>query len=269
MKKFLCIVLTLFILSNTAFAYGSVDYDDFSEYKSKYRILYGAILLVGGAVLSYDGFRKVKVNDSRPEVTINFNSYWYTTTDPSPYYQIKSSGTVQNTGNVDLRNVTFYVRYKDEKGEYVNNALADQTQVNFSGFSSGETINLSKTDNSVDWSHEFKYLTAGRNLPDGHEVDSPTNPQEYVYRGQYPSTNSAAHFEIADVQYEYDKIYKKEMNNAFEGVAGLLLIGGGAYLLIDYLVSVKKFDYYMKKKNIKFYVENNFDEFAFKLSKKI
>ena len=75
MKKFICAAAAFFIFANTAFGYGNVQYEDFNEYKSKYRILYGALLVIGGSLLAYDGFRTVRTDKLKPSFNMNFSSF--------------------------------------------------------------------------------------------------------------------------------------------------------------------------------------------------
>ena len=271
MKKFICAAAAFFIFANTAFGYGNVQYEDFNEYKSKYRILYGALLVIGGSLLAYDGFRTVRTDKSKPSFNMNFSSFWYTNT-VSNNYVMKASGNIENTGNVKLKNVNIWARYKTVApggipGGYQPSELG--TKVNFDGISAGESLLLA-TGESKKWTHRAQYGVAGTNPPEGQDAGSEFNPDpDHIYKGKYPSSTPSFLADIVKVEYEYDKKYKEETNNAYEGVLWLLLIAGGAYLLIDYAASLKKFDYYMKKNHMNFYVENNAEEFRFMLSKKL
>lgn len=272
MKKIICIVLAMFIYANNAFAYGNVSYDDFNEYKSKYRILYGALLVIGGSLLAYDGFRTVKVDKSKPAVLMNFSAFWYTDAVKNQYVMI-SSGSITNTGNVDLKNINVWARYKTVSRDVDHEFKGYQpgefgTQITFDG----NTTTLPKLiiGDSTKWTYEFGYTVTLENQPEGNDAGSWDNPNtDHIYNGQYPSSTEPKLLEIKNVEYDYKKKYKNEMNNVYEGVIGVILIAGGAYLLIDYLVSLNRFDYYMKKNNMNFYVENTFDEVAFKFSKKL
>lgn len=270
MKKIICVVLALFIYANTAFGYGNVQYDDYNEYKSKYRILYGALLVIGGAILTYDGFRTVKVDKSKPAVNMNFSSWWYRNGDDSRF-ELKSEGDILNTGNVNLTNITVRARYRtllsDATGEYYPNAFGKE--VTFT--SGGTALSSLAVGDSANWTcSDVKNIYGDTTQPEGRPSPVLTNPdEEYIYHGQYPSSGQTKLLDIVSVDYSYQKKYKEEMNNAYEGILGLLLVAGGAYLLIDYVISLKKFDYYMKKNNMNFYVENDVEEFTFKLSKKL
>ncbi|MDR2426404.1 MAG: hypothetical protein LBD46_04410 [Endomicrobium sp.] len=275
MKKIVCIVLAVFIYAHTAFGYGSVQYDDFNEYKSKYRILYGALLLIGGTLLAYDGFRTIQVDISRPSVNMNFSSFWYKNLGANKYV-INMSGAIVNTGNVDLQNVNVWIRYKtvaqdgspssyyvpSDQGKMIKYD-GNPTGSPLANLSAGETKGLSDVT-------EYDTFAPGqsKNPPAGSEANS-SNPDENVYHEQYPSATPTTLVDVVKIDYEYKKRYKDEMNNAYEGILGLLLVAGGTYLLIDYVISMKKFDYYMKKNNMSLYVENTFDEFKLMLSKRL
>jgi hypothetical protein len=271
MRKFICIALAIALYANTAFAYGGTNYEDFNEYKSKYRILYGIILIVGGGILAYDGFRTVKTDISNPAVKINFSGWWSQDTAGSQFqYTLHSSGDITNTGNVNLRNVVVNLGYYDIHGNIRPSALGSDITYDSTGQRSLE--NLIVNDRET-WSDVSGYTTSGTNPPYGigdvaATGGNPATPHE-TYSGTYPSPNPPTLVQITDVDYDYTKKYKEEMNSPFEGVLGVLLVAGGAYILIDYIVSLKKFDYYMKKKNMNFYVANTSDEFKLMLSKRL
>ncbi|MDR1196235.1 MAG: hypothetical protein LBL00_07160 [Endomicrobium sp.] len=274
MKKIICITVALFICANTVFGYGSVQYDNFNEYKSKYRILYGALLVIGGGLLAYDGFRTVQVDISRPSVNMNFSSFWYKNTD-NYLYLIRTKGNIENTGNVDLQNVSVWIRYKTTNSDGSISSHYEPTEygktITYEGNPEGASLPNLVINESKNFSVGHDYPTASTNPPDGLEskTSDPNADTSYVYEGQYPSSTPTRLIDIVSVEYKYKKKYKDEMNNAYEGILGLLLVAGGAYLLIDYVISTKKFDYYMKKNSMNFYVENTSDEFKFMLSKRI
>jgi len=282
MKKIICLILASLLFSNTAFGYGSMNYEDFNEYKSKYRILYGIILAVGGIALAYDGFRTVKVNQSKPEVSLVFSSYWFNTaTSGDPYdatgsaqFIIKTAGIIKNTGNVDLRNVEVLVRYitvNSGNHEIISNEHKPNdfgTPITYDGNPFEKPLSNLAVNDSKGWTHTTQYAAAGANPPYGYS-NGQTAPYPVDNNTTYPSSKPAKLVDIVDINFDYTKKYKNEMNNPYEGMLGVLLITGGAYLLIDYIVSLKRFDYYMKKNNMDFYVENNAEEFKLMLSKRI
>ena len=271
-KKIMAVFMVFLVLSlliNTqAFAYSRANYNEFNEYKSKYRILYGAILIVGGGILAYDGFRTVKTNISKPSVGLNFSSFWYKSADDFNYI-IESAGTIVNTGNVDLRNVNVWVRYRIKDQSYRPSVFG--TQIKYEGNSLEGPLENLTINELKSWSSTINYLSSGANPPEGAETDKDklADPN-YVYRNAtYPSSTPAELVDIVSIEYDYTKKYKDEMNNAYEGLLGLLLIAGGAYILIDYIASLKRFDYYMKKNNMDVYVTNIGEEFKLMLSKRI
>jgi uncharacterized protein YxeA len=275
MKKIICITFALFICAHAAFGYGGIEYDNFNEYKSKYRILYGALLVIGGSLLAYDGFRTIQVDISRPSVNMNFVSFWYKDyAAPPAQYIINTGGTIENTGNVDLQNIKVMIRYKITNSGNNYEPAEHGKEIIYEGYTDGTPLPNLAIDESKNFSVRHNYPAAATNNPNGTESPSTTpdlnNPNlEYVYHEKYPSSNPTTLVDLVSVEYKYTKKYKDEMNNAYEGILGLLLVAGGAYLLIDYVVSLKKFDYYMKKNSMNFYVENSFDEFKFMLSKRI
>jgi uncharacterized membrane protein len=264
------------MFANAAFAYGSRDYEEFAEYKSKYRILWGILMIVGGGFLSYDGFRNIKIDISNPSIdTSNLKAKWYDSFgggSPDPdrplSYNLVSEGTVRNSGNVDLKSVYFEVRYKCQSDYAPETAYNPNT--GRKDIVAGEGVIFDKTHTALtnlqisetdSWSNSYSYPTGGTNPPIGshHDVWYPD-----------PSTDPNTHLvEVVNVKLEWDKKYKKEMNNVYEGIAGVLLAGGGIYLLVDYIVGLKRFDYYTRKHNMKIYVANNYDEFKLMVSKRI
>ena len=264
MKRIVCISLAILLFTNSAFAYGGRGYEDFEEYKSKYRILYGILLIVGGGILTYDGFRTVKIDISKPGLTFTSGGEWHRGEVSSPdrnYFIINSSGTVTNTGNVKIKQATAEVRYSRLHGDMY---FPDQGEYGIIGvpikFDSESTAtiltNFAIMQTKIWEAPEKKYAAEMSNPPVG-----PLDTGEWQESGLV---------EIVNVRIlSYEKKYKEEMNNVYEGIAGVLLFGAGAYLIIDYIVSLRKFDYYMKKNNIDFYVQNSADEFKLMFSKRI
>ncbi|MCL2145481.1 MAG: hypothetical protein FWH43_08345 [Endomicrobia bacterium] len=276
MKRIICLALAMLLYSNAAFGYGGVNYDDFSEYKSKYRILYGAILAAGGIALAYDGFRTVKVNKSKPAVGLNFSSYWYN--DGNYKYVINTEGNIINAGNVDLRNIKVWVRYKTKEigtGELSNQYRISEfgTQIKFEGNASIGPLGNLVIGETVKWDGgtiQYPTVEGGlTNPPMGTETTSLTDPNYVDFNYSYPNSVPSELVDIVKIEYDYTKKYKEEMNNQYEGLLGVLLIAGGAYLLIDYFVSLRRFDYYMKKNNMDVFVANSGEEFKLMLSKKL
>ncbi|MCL1971603.1 MAG: hypothetical protein FWG57_01265 [Endomicrobia bacterium] len=266
---FMAVLLLTSLINTQAFAYGSVHYGDLDDSKSKFRILYGLILIAGGGILAYDGFRTIKVETSKPSVRLNFNSFWYSVGTSPILYFTNSAGTIENTGNVDLTNVNVWVRYNTRLANYTpSNPYPELgTELEYGGIA-GPLGSLAINE-SQNWTHGAYWEASLGFMPQGDPSSSPTSPDYVDYDVTVTKPTSAALVDIVDITYDYTKEYKSEMNNVYEGLLGVLLIGGGAYLLIDYVVSLKKFDYYMKKNNMDFYVTNNGDEFKLMLNKRI
>ncbi|MCL2799102.1 MAG: hypothetical protein FWD54_02310 [Endomicrobia bacterium] len=276
MKKIIILILSMCVFANVSFAYGSLNYEDFGEYKSKYRILYGLLLIVGGGALAYDGFRTVKVDISKPSYSITASGRWF----EGPFsgqVTLESIGTFTNTGNVVLRDIAFQVRYRStgyQAGAYFpdqgipydpNNPVG--VWVNFppdpdTGIVP-QTLYTSEIGQTCDWSRgpePFSLTDTAGQWPDAFDQNTWYSEE---LDPEYPLV------EVINVEYNWDKKYKEEMNNVYEGIAGAVLLGAGVYILVDYLVSLKRFNYYMKKHGMDIYVENYYDEFRLKLSKKI
>jgi len=270
-KKLLCVFLSLAVFVNIAGAYGNVDYEEFDEYKSKFTILYGLILVVGGGILAYDGFRTVKTDISRPQVTMNYSGWWYKN-EPVFQYELHSSGNMTNTGNVDLRNVEVLVAYLDAALHLTPNSLG--VPVDFTTPEATTRLSNFAVGENATWSNNSQYSTTFPNSPrmqgsDRPDIPEKTGGEDVEYEGNYPESIPSDLVKIVGVSYDYDKKYKKEMHNIYEGIGGLLLFAGGAYLLIDYIVGLKRFDYYLKKNNMNIYVANDAEEFKLMVSKKI
>ncbi|MCL2484434.1 MAG: hypothetical protein FWF00_00030 [Endomicrobia bacterium] len=256
------------VLPTPIHAYGGVSYEDIGEYKSKLRILYGLLLIVGGGALAYDGFRTVKVDISKPAIDFNYgipNGRWQNTPGQVGWVTLESRGTIQNIGNVTLRNIGFEVRYRStgyQSGFYYPapdyRGNPDGVPVVFTDMQYG--LNSSVVGQTNEWTNTITYLKSVAAFND------PLGEQNYWY----PDTNPDIELvEIVNIKYTWDKKYKEEMNNVYEGIAGALILGAGVYLIVDYIISLKKFDYYMKKHGMDIYVENYYDEFRLKMSKRI
>ncbi len=266
MKKIICLLLCSCLLfsysaavPNYSYAYGSVSYEDYSEPKSKYRILYGILLILGGGFLTYDGFRTVKTDISNPNVTMEFAS---TRSQGAfgggPAYIVNSTGTIVNTGNVALNNVRVQITYNNTQGNAVS-SLGTPIVYNSNG---GYSINLDMNQAEV-WTNRQGYTsTEASNNPWPGSGFGP-------FYGTYPSASGETLIRVLDITYDYSKKYKEEMNSVYEGIAGVLLLGGGIYLIVDYIISLRRFDYYMKKNSMNMYVEHAPDEFKLMLSKKL
>jgi hypothetical protein len=256
----------MFIFANSAFAYGAANMDDFSTYKSKYRILYGIILIVGGGFLAYDGFRNVDIDISKPGYEITAKSRWYTNSQNQ--FVFASEGTIQNTGNVTLKQIAFDVRYKSEnwRSRYYYPDQGMQYIKGISDTPTGLPVRFNETSDIL-YTSNPNQIDNWKNTSDGYFSSEAGGNPPYPYNDKGNWHTDAV--EIINVSYSYDKKYKTEMNNVYEGVAGVLLAGAGIYLLVDYLVGLKKFDYYMKQNNMNVYVANNYEEFKLMVQKRI
>ncbi|MDR1696230.1 MAG: hypothetical protein LBR69_06345 [Endomicrobium sp.] len=262
MRKFIVLVLSICVFANAAFAYGGRNYEEFNEYRSKYRILYGLLLVVGGGFLAYDGFRTVKIDISKPAVSFTASGMWNYTPFGGVERVLNAKGTITNTGNVTLKQLTFEVRYRStgyQSGFYypAPDYRGNPTgfPVDFTGI--GSILYTSEVGQINNWENHSFYsrMDANGNDPFG-------SPDPYW-------SDDGSLVEIVNVNYTWDKKYKEEMNNVYEGLAGVVLFGAGVYVLVDYIVSLNRFNYYMKKHGMDIYVENNYDEFQLKMSKRI
>jgi hypothetical protein len=268
------------VINLPAHSYGTQNYEEFSEYKSKYRILYGILLTVGGGFLAYDGFRSVKVDMSKPSANINLQSRWNTMLSGNTLC-LQARGVIANTGNVVLHNITFEIRYQSvypngtlSNGYYPaqyadGRKIGDPVKFDLAGSTILDTLDI---DNTLGWSvkrEDYTRKETGGNDPAGvGGRDNDPDGADNWYPG--PSTDPNAHYaEVVNLKYTWDKKYKTQMNNAFEGVAGALLLGAGMYILIDYIVSLNKFEFYMKKHKMDVYVQNAPDEFWLMFSKRM
>ena len=271
MKKIICAALIIVIYANSAFAYGSADMSDFSESKSKFRILYGIILIVGGGILAYDGFRNKEVDISNPGFSITGRGSWQNTPGKATHLTLQSAGTITNTGNVTYKLVTFEVRYcvggsyapvyyypNPGLGKDGYPVMLDNASAVYYSLEPGQSISWE------DVAHDELLSQNTGQKPNG-EPGAP-----YTYPDLKDNiTLLAFSYGGAPFYNNYERKYKKEMNNVYEGIAGVLLAGVGIYLLADYIVGLKKFDYYMKKNNMNLYVTNNYDEFKLMIAKRI
>ncbi|MCL2335140.1 MAG: hypothetical protein FWC57_03645 [Endomicrobia bacterium] len=272
MKKFLIVLLcccfTLSVFKVPVYSYGSQNYEDFSEEKSKYRILIGIILVVGGGFLAYDGFRSVKVDISKPSYSIlNLQSRWNVRSDGFSLW-IKSRGDIVNTGNVTLHVTNMEVRYQTNSPNYY---YPDQGAL---GNISGDSVNIGagltlNVNDQVYWS-VAKPHTRDIMHPNDPKGDQGQKGDDDGNDNWFPDNiDSNTYAEVVNLKYTWDKKYKTQMNSPYEGIAGVVLLGAGAYLLIDYIVSLNKFEYYMKKHSMDVYVQNSSDEFRLMFSKRM
>jgi len=251
---------------NSAFAYGSANMDDFGTSKSKIRILYGLILVVGGGFLAYDGFRDIKVDISNPGYKITGRGKWEISTLSDALRDFESSGIIENTGNVTLKMIAFDVRYLGGGDTYPQNSWPrDEVNpvpnpVHFSG--GGTVYAKLEAGETASWTNVLESELHYGFSPNG------SRGEDYPYPYTDPTTGHNL-VSVVDVRYTYEKKYKTEMNNVYEGVAGVLLAGAGLYILIDYVIGLNKFDYYLKKNDMHFYVTNNHEEFRLNLAKRI
>ena len=251
---------------NSAFAYGSANMDDFGTSKSKIRILYGLILVVGGGFLAYDGFRDIKVDISNPGYKITGSGSWDYNKINVALRDFESSGVIENTGNVAIKMLSFEVRYLGGGDTYPQFSWPQDSvnpppnPVHFSG--GGTLYAKLEAGETASWTNELDGQLHYGHTPNGENGIS----YPYPYTGQVGDHNLVS---VVGVKCSYDKKYKTEMNNVYEGIAGVLVAGAGLYILIDYIVGLSKFDYYMKKNDMKFYVTNNYDEFRLNIAKRI
>ncbi|MDR3111729.1 MAG: hypothetical protein LBU55_00960 [Elusimicrobiota bacterium] len=264
-KKIISIVFVSFLLNYCfmhdllAYSGGQYhDYDENAQSASPVRILYGAFLLIGGIFLTYDGFRLVKKelhpnNSVKDHVSFEFSSLWY---ERNPSYVLNAYGTITNTSRYTLTDVVIYAAFlfEDEFGNKrqepsFGSPIEDEEQ----GF-------ILKPGEKRNFTHEFivnRMTTADK--PYGEQGIPQSNKEEPTL------------FQIVNItgNMPSETKYEEKMNNVYEGLGGVILIGIGIYILVDYFANIKKYGYWLKKNNMEFYVTNAADEFKLHISKKV
>lgn len=94
-------------------AAGQIQAEEQKKEKDPFQLVSGGLLVVVGAMASYLGFNMNNVSLPR----ISMQSFTWNDSETSPgSWEVSSSGTLQNSGNLDLRNITVTVEYKDFAG---------------------------------------------------------------------------------------------------------------------------------------------------------
>jgi hypothetical protein len=253
-KMFLILMSCVFCLSFCQNAFGYAKFDYFKQRKSPKRILYGAVLILGGAFLSYDGFRTVEIEEPSQNFNIS-GDVGMTFTGVCPplsysHYTVDSSGYITNNSRYILSNVTIHIAYQFAHGVYPN-ALG--VPVSIGNLSVGEERSW-KAEKYEEWAS----ITGA---PSGNMSGKYEN-------GKQDKNDFVRIITVTGYKPEIIKT-KKETNNIYEGVAGVLLVGAGIYIIADYFISINRYDYWLKKHNIDFYVTNTQDELKLNLAKRI
>jgi hypothetical protein len=284
MKKFLSIILiaalSLNLFAGSAFAYGKQVTPEYSPVKSKTRVWLGAILMIAGGFLAYDGFSKVRSNVTDASFMLSgdnifgngktgFGSYF--THDPeATVYKLYSAGMIRNIGNVDLRNVRIEVRYKLwEGGSGGSGADAGYYPPDGGNYASPEGFNLAKLHDN-DWDNTIDYSTIGSTIPRGPEDIEDAVYNEYTGKvGSTFTDNTLNGMLQVTVTADYDKKYKDKTKNPFQGYTGIALLLTGGYLIVDYIISTRKLKYYMQKHDMNLNFARTSDQVSVLLSKRI
>lgn len=315
MKKVLAVALTLCLCINVSFAFDPYA-DEEVEKKSYKKLYYGIALTLLGGFLAYDGFSKVEVDVSKPSVdyTTVLHSEWTHLTAEKNYelksgysfYQYSPEGEkisieqniLYNNGNVDLKNITIEVRYKDSAGYIVDEASEthphngevtsdgyhvatyhskyDNDNVNPEDFPAPDSekiicknIDLAKGE-SFAWSDVWKYTTTGTNSPLGDERqhgEELTDPIG-LHLGEDALTLMDIRVKLEKDQ-QYKPIYEKRNKSDIEGVGGIMIGLTGIYFLIDHFVDMHKFNAYARRHNLNLKIATASNEYKLMLQKRI
>ncbi len=285
MKKIISLFLVICLSANVAFAFDPyAGTEEETDKKSPIQLIYGIVLTLTGAFLTYDGFSKVEYDTSKPSVDsltvihgewnqlgVGSEQFQYTlssgtTTWPStaPANEIINN-VVYNSGNVDLTNVKIEVRYFKsdntpvvvESGEYATDA---------NGYRTIKTVSIAKNEYET-WQDIFKYIAASAEMPAGTEREPyAINSDGGLYLGE--DTLQIMQVRI-DLSGCYTKIYEKRNKSDLEGAAGIVIASAGIYFLADYFIGLKKFDRYMKQNNMNIRLASSPSEYRLLLQKRI
>ena len=287
MKRIITLFLVICLCVNAAFAFDPYA-DEELEKKSPAKLIYGIAMTLAGAFLAYDGFSQVETDLSRPSVDyitvshVEWNQTGFDSEEQMYEYTFKSGhsawptptidqNVVYNSGNVDLKNIKIEVRYFNTNQapivvSFPPPRTGDQTTDAYGYRTVMTVIDLAKGE-SVNWTDTFAYYTAGSEMPAGTQRESSaTDETGGLYRGEKTSAIMQIRIDLSNC---YTKMMGKKNKSDFEGVSGLVIAGAGIYLLADYFVGLKKFDRYMKKKDVNVRFASYSNEYRLMLQKRL
>jgi hypothetical protein len=160
LKNKILVVFIVLIVSGT---------NIYAKEKDTGKLIAGILLTAAGGVVAYNGFQMDEI--SFPEMTMASFSTLTTNTGPGQW-SITTNGTLKNTGNVDLKNVSVTVIYKD----YTGAEIADSTVTYSNTFAPGNTSDLSTSSSnlpdeplffSVKYQADFKRLYENNSVSTG------------------------------------------------------------------------------------------------------
>lgn len=288
MKKIISLFLVICLSANVAFAFDPyAGTEEETDKKSPIQLIYGIVLTLTGAFLTYDGFSKVEYDTSKPSVdyltvihgewnqlgvgeaqfeyTISSGTTTWPATPP-PANNTIINNVVYNNGNVDLTNVKIEVRYfkSDNTPVVVGGTGTYKTDDN--GYRTIKTVSIAKNEYET-WQDIFKYIAASAEMPAGTEREPEAFDSD---GGLYLGEDTLQIMQVRiDLSGCYTKIYEKRNKSDLEGAAGIVIASAGIYFLADYFIGLKKFDRYMKQNNMNIRLASSPSEYRLLLQKRI
>jgi len=289
LKKIISLFLVICLSANIAFAFDPyAGTEEEADKKSPIQLIYGIVLTLTGAFLTYDGFSKVEYDTSKPSVdyltvihgewnqlgvgeaqfeyTISSGTTTWPATPPPPANNTIINNVVYNNGNVDLTNVKIEVRYfkSDNTPVVVGGTGTYKTDDN--GYRTIKTVSIAKNEYET-WQDIFKYIAASAEIPAGTEREPEAFDSD---GGLYLGEDTLQIMQVRiDLSGCYTKIYEKRNKSDLEGAAGIVIASAGIYFLADYFIGLKKFDRYMKQNNMNIRLASSPSEYRLLLQKRI
>ncbi|MCL2388826.1 MAG: hypothetical protein FWC85_00400 [Elusimicrobia bacterium] len=294
MKKIITAVLLVSLNFNLAFAavptpattnWGRPVTPEFSPARPRSRIWIGVGLMLLGGFLAIDGFSQVNrdVTDASFVLSgfdifslgeVGFGAYWVDRSDlPTPVYHLVSAGNIRNVGNTDIRNMTIHISYRLyggaqvpwAPGGYFPGGTATVTQ-------NGNVItNLNIADRAV-WENTANMPT-GSHFPNGPGSNEDGNNAVFNQWagnvGETFSDRTADGLLQIRITGEYDRVFRRRTKNAFQGYTGVALALTGGYLILDYIVSLRRIERYMQRHHLDFRFAQSNGKIGAVLSKRI
>ncbi len=292
MKKILTVICCLCLFVNISFAFDPYA-DEEQETRSKSKLYWGIFMTLVGGFLAYDGFSQEEVDISKPSVDYGgtIHASWAQSDVFSTAYTLRSGikfaggnteisddfqqNVLYNNGNVDLKNITIYVRYRYSNGEYVTQKdypgrdpdyyFRDDPNTHIETIDGGYIVAKNqitgeslKIGEGKEWSDWVCYGTAGSDAPG--QLDTS--------RTDYYQENALAIIDVK-VVYDYKHKYKKQNKSDIEGVAGLMVATAGIYFIVDYFMDLHKFNQYMKRNDINIRLANAPNEYKLLFQKRL